>query len=110
MIVPKNVKSDSQVKRIILLSIYSKPNSRKKTLLLDYISDVFNVISKKHPEGTYWIIAGDTNELKLDAILSLSPQMQQVVEAPTHMKPPRLLDPLLTGLSKFYQTPETVRC
>ena len=53
MIVPKNVKSDSQVKRIILLSIYSKPNSRKKTLLLDYISDVFNVISKKHPEGTY---------------------------------------------------------
>ena len=40
-------------------------------------------MNKKFQEGTFWIIAGDTNDLKLDAILTLSPQMKQVVESPT---------------------------
>ena len=105
MIAPKLLKSDSCVKRIMLVSIYSKPNSRKKTALLDYLSDVYNVISKQYPEGTHWIIAGDSNDLKLDAILNLSPQLKQVVTLPTRLNPPRILDPIITTLSKYYQTP-----
>ena len=106
MIAPKKLSSDSKVKRIILMSIYSKPNSRKKRVLLDYISDVYNFMNKKFQEGTFWIIAGYTNDIKLDAILSLSPLMKQVVESPTRLNPPRLLDPIMTTLSKFYQKPE----
>ena len=105
MIAPKLFKSDSCVKRIILVSIYSKPNSRKKTVLLDYLSDVYNVICQQYPKGTHWIIAGDSNDLKLDAILNLSPQMKQVVTLPTRLNPPRILDPIMTTLSKYYQTP-----
>ena len=62
-------------------------------------------MSKKYPDGTFLILAGDTNDLKLDAILNLSPQMRQVVATPTRLDPPRLLDPIITTLSKFYQTP-----
>ena len=76
---------------------------------MDYISDVYNAMSKKYPKGTYWILAGDSNDLKLDSILNLSPQMKQVVDSPTRLKPPRLLDPIMTTLSKFYQTPECQR-
>ena len=78
-------------------------------MLLDYISDVYNAMSRKFSEGTYWIIAGDTNELKLDAILNLTPHMHQAVQSPTRLNPPRLLDPILTTLSKFYQIPECQR-
>ena len=83
MIAPKLFKSESNVKRIFLVSIYCKPNSRKKTALLDYLSDVYNVMNKQYSEGTHWIIAGESNDLKLDAVLNLSPQMKQVVNSPT---------------------------
>ena len=33
LITPKNVQNDSKIQRIVLGSIYSKPNSRKKRLL-----------------------------------------------------------------------------
>ena len=52
------------------------------------------------------MIAGDTNELKLYPILRLSPHMVQVVQSPTHLNPPRLLDPILTTLANYYQKPE----
>ena len=45
-------------------------------------------MSRQHPEGTHWIVAGDSNDLKLDAILNLSPQMKQVVTFPTRLNPP----------------------
>ena len=105
MIVPKYLPTDSGVKRILLTSIYSKPDSRKKTALLDYLSHVYNAMSKEYTEGTHWIIARDTNELKLDTILSLSPHMRQVVQSPTRLNPPRLLDPILTTMAKYYQVP-----
>ena len=105
MIAPKYLTSDSRIKRIFLVSIYSKPNSRKKTALFDYLSHVYNAMVKEYKEGTHWIIAGDTNELKLDPILSLSPNLKQVVQSPTRLNPPQLLDPIITTMSQFYQLP-----
>ena len=66
-------------------------------------------MSKKHPKGLHWIIAGDTNDLKLDSILNLSPHMIQVVETPTRLNPPRLSDHIITTLAKYYQIPECQR-
>ena len=92
-------------KKNVLGSVYSKPNSRKKTATLDHISDVFNQMSVKHQKGLHFIIAGDTNDLKLDAILQLSSKMKQVVTDFTRLNPPRILDPIITTLSNYYQKP-----
>ena len=86
--------------------MYSKPDSRNKTKLLDHISQAYNIISAKFQTGLHFILAGDTNDLKLDAILHLDPRMQQVVQGITQLNPPRMLDPILTTLRSFYQTPE----
>ena len=56
--------------------------------------------------GHFLIIAGDTNDLKLDAILSLSPNMNQIVQDWTRFNPPAVLDPVITTLSNYYQVPE----
>ena len=86
-------------------AVYVKPNSRKKTATLDHISDVYNQLGVKYQKGFYWIIAGDTNDLKLDMILNLSPNIKQMVTSFTRLNPPRILDTIITDLGKFYQTP-----
>ena len=53
--------------------------------------------------GLYFLIGADCNELKLDDILSLSPQLKQCVDKPTHND--SILDPIITDLHPFYQTP-----
>ena len=63
-------------------------------------------MSSKKDHGIHFILAGDTNDLKLNPIISLSPQMKQIVTKPTRQNPPRLLDPVLTTISNFYQLPE----
>ena len=106
LLTPKNVSSASKIQKIALCSLYCKPNSRTKTKLLDHISVAYNIISAKYQTGLHFIIAGDTNELKLDQILNLHPRMEQMVKGVTRLDPPRMLDPILTTLGSYYQTPE----
>ena len=103
---PKDVTHDSKIQKIACCSLYSKPDSRKKTLLLDHISDSFNILSMKYGRGLEFVIAGDTNDLKLEPILNLSPRFHQIVQDWTRMDPPALLDPILMTISKYYQVPE----
>ena len=107
MLIPKGVKPKSPVQRIICAAVYSKPNSRKKTLLLDHICDTYNLLSSQYSEGTHWIIAGDVNELKIDSILSLHHKMSQVVDFKTRPKSnsDKIHDPVITTLSSMYQKP-----
>ena len=105
LISPKNARNTSKIQNIALCSIYSKPDSRHKTKLLDHISFAYNVLSAKYQNGLHFILAGDTNELKLDSILHLNPRMQQLVQGPTRMNPPRMLEPILTTLGCYYQSP-----
>ena len=106
LLIPKQISNASKIQKIALCSLYSKPDSRNKTKLLDHISLAYNIISAKFQTGLHFIIAGDTNDLKLDSILHLDPKMQQVVQGITRLNPPRMLDPILTTLGPFYQTPE----
>ena len=85
LITPKDLANDSTIKRIAVCSLYCKPDSRKKSLLLDHISQAFNIISAKYKEGLHFIIAGDTNDLKLDNILNLSHNMRQLVSGMTRL-------------------------
>ena len=105
IISPKNITSNSRVQKIALCSFYSKPNSKAKSLLVDHINQAYNIISTKYPKGLHFIIAGDSNDLKLDNILNISPQLSQVVNSPTRLNPPAMLDPIITTLGCYYQTP-----
>ena len=85
--------------------MYSKPSSNRKTLTLDHISDAFNLLSTKYGRGLHFILAGDTNDLNLNPILSLTPNFNQIVKKWTRMDPPAILDPIITTLAHFYQEP-----
>ena len=105
LITPKQLSSSSIVRKIAVASVYCKPHSVKKTALLDHIAESYHFLCSKYPSGLYFILAGDTNELKLNPILNLSPNFKQVVSSPTRMDPPKMLDPIITTLSKYYQSP-----
>ena len=98
LLTPKNVTNASKIQKIALCSLYCKPDSRTKTKLLDHISYAYNLLSAKFPTGLHFILAGYTNELKLDSILQLNPRMHQVVRGFTRLNPPRMLDPIITTL------------
>ena len=106
VITPKNVNTASKIQKIVVGSVYCKPDSRKKSLLLDHIAQVYSQMNIKYKKGLYWIICGDTNDLKLDAILHLNSNFKQVVQNPTRLNPPKILDPIITSLADYYQLPE----
>ena len=107
LLTPKNVSHDSKIQRIVCCSIYSNPssNSKYKTLLLDHISDAFNIMSTKYSRGLHFILSGDLNHLNIDPILSLSPKFTQIVTDYTRLNPPAILDPIIMTLPHMYQTP-----
>ena len=73
ILTPKSIAVSSSVKKIAIASIYSKPSSKKKTLLLDHISETYHLLCSKFQSGLHFIMAGDTNDLKLEPILNLNP-------------------------------------
>ena len=79
LLTSNQISPTSIIKRIVVASIYSNPDSRKKTLLLDQIAETYHLLSSKYQDGLHFILAGDTNDLKLDPILNLSPNLKQVV-------------------------------
>ena len=111
LLTPKNISKDSTVKKIVVGAIYVKPNSRKKSATHDHLAEVYNTLNAKYGRGTYWIIAGDTNTLKLGPILALNHNLKNVVTKPTrinHKNPSKssTLDNIITDLHMFYQEPE----
>ena len=57
----------------------------------------------KYKKILHWIVAGDTNDIKLDVILQLSSEMKQLVMEVTQLNPPRILDPIIATLGRYYQ-------
>ena len=89
ILTPKGITKSSKIQRIAVCSFYSKPNSTSKTQLLDHIDQAFHIISSKYQRGLHFILAADSNELKLDSILSLSSQMKQMVKGFIRLNPPK---------------------
>ena len=85
LLTPKNVPKDSIIKKIFLVALYVKPGSKKKTVTTNHIAEVYNCLNTKYGKGTFWILAGDTNELKLGPILALSSKLKSVVKKPTRI-------------------------
>ena len=108
VLTPKNISQNSRIQKIVCCAIYSKPNSKTKTMLLDHISEAFNILSTKFKRGLHFIFAGDFNDFKVEPLLSLSPSLQQIVKDYTRLTPPAILDQIVTTLSHLYQTPQCV--
>ena len=107
LLTPLHTQSDSIIQKIVCASIYLPPGrpSQSHTLLLDHITDVFNILSSRYTKGLHWILAGDLNRMNLNPILALDAQFQQIVQDPTRLNPPAILDPILMTLSQYYQKP-----
>ena len=109
LLTPKQVTSSSKVQKIACAAIYSRTNSKHKSDLLDHISEAYNIISAKYGRGIHFCIAGDTNDLNLGPILSLSSNLVQIVNQPTRIDPKsgcaNILDPIIMSLSTYYQAP-----
>ena len=71
----------------------------KKTLLLDHIAESYHLLCSKYQRSLIFILAGETNDLKLDSILNLSPNIKQLATTTTGMNPPRILDHIITNAS-----------
>ena len=111
VLIPINATNTSRIQKIACCSFYCRPSSgsHAKSLLLDHISEVFQLLSVKYQKGLHFAIAGDANTLKLDAILSLSQNMSQIVTDYTRMNPPKILDPIITTMASYYLKPECLR-
>ena len=109
ILTPKNVTKESKIQKIACAAIYSKPGSKHKSDLLDHLSDAFNILSAKFGKGLHFCIAGDTNELNLQSILSLDSNFVQVVRKPTRIDSKTgkeaILDPVMMTFSQYYQEP-----
>ena len=112
LLTPKDVTNDSKIQKIACAAIYCKPGLKSKSDLLDHIAESYHFFSTKYGRGLHFILAGDTNELKLDSILALSPSLVQVVQKPTRIDPitgsQKILDPIIMTLSTYYQEPQTL--
>ena len=90
--------------------MYCKPGSKTKSDLVDHISEACTILSTKYEKGLHFIIAGDTNDLNLAPILSLSPNLAQIVNKPTRVDHvtgvESILDPVITTLRSYYQVPK----
>ena len=101
---PKNVTHTSTIKKIIVCAFYYQgPKSKVKNLLLDHLSHSFHLLTAKYGDGVHFILCGDANKLDLTSVLSLSPQMRQLVVSPTRGKD--IVDPIISTLGLWYQTP-----
>ena len=110
LLTPKSISNDSVVKHIVLGAVYVRPSKPNKSLLYDHIAEVYNVLNAKYGKGLFWCIAGDTNQLKLDPILHLNPNLRSVVTKPTRIntknpKKSSILDNIITDLHQWYQEP-----
>ena len=105
---PKQTNPQSKIKYIAVASFYYRgPKSTKKDELFDHIAESFHLLSSRYGQDIQFLIMGDANRLNLSPITNLSPRMKQEVKVPTRLNPPAILDPILTTLGKWYQSPVT---
>ena len=94
-----------KITKIILCSFYCPPRSKKKSILIDHISTVLNILKTEHPNAAT-IIAGDKNDLDETGILAIDPALVQIVRKPTRKD--KVLSIVITDLQRFYIEPKIV--
>ena len=99
---PKDLNSPQFV--IILCAVYSPPNSRKKSKMIDFISSTYHHLKSSRYSSAFFALGGDINDLKTQLLLNISPKFKQVVTLPTRGS--KTLSVIVTDLWEHYQDPE----
>ena len=86
----KSKHKDAKNLTIITIAVYSPPRSRKKTRLLDFISETYQSLKLKYPDA-YLLFGGDVNDLKWEEVEKLNPQLRQCVTKATRKEKTCLL-------------------
>ena len=111
VIVPKNLelvwvkiipKFKCLFKVFIVCGLYSKPNSKTKSLTNDHIAETFHFLKSKYNSVKFFIL-GDFNDFKPDTILKQSPQLRQLVHYNTCGN--NILDLIITDCHTHYHPP-----
>ena len=99
------IEPTGQIRKIILCSFYSPPNSRKNNALIDHISVTYNSLKIQHPDaGT--LICGDKNNLDENKILALDPNFSQIVSKNTRKN--KILSIIITDLQSYFHVPNII--
>ena len=110
LLTQKNVNQSSKNQHIVCAAINSKPGSRKKSELLDHISLALNILNVKYGRGPHFVLAGDTNELRLKPILDMTSNLVQIVNKPTRTYKftgnTAMFNLVIMTMSQYYQEPE----
>ena len=91
--------------KILVMSFYSPPNSKKITDLLDHMTTNLHHLRAVHPTAGV-IIGGDRNNISIERLFAIDPSLKQIVNSPTlNLK---ILDVILTNIPNLYQLPMVV--
>ena len=99
---PKN--PTGRVTKFICCSFYSPPRSTSRNKLAEFIVDTVGRLRVEHP-GSRVLMAGDRNDLKVEAITSLDPTLKQLVKGFSNKKGDKVLDVILTDSHDILQEP-----
>ena len=108
LLTPRNKQTGSKIKNIAVASVYYSSTQTRKSDFLDHIAQSYNLLCAKYGSDLKFIIAGDLNKLKIGPILSLSPDLHQVVQIPTRRNPDAILDQIITNLQMYFHPPSTL--
>ena len=108
LITPKNLPANSRIKHIAVASIYYSSKQTRKNDFLDHIAQSYNTLCAKYGNNLGIVIAGDYNQLNVQPLLNLSPDLKQVVTSITRLNPDAILDKIITNLHSYYLVPTTL--
>ena len=99
---PKN--PTGKVSNFICCSFYSPPRSTVRNKLAEFLVATVGKLRGEHP-GARVLMAGDRNDMKIDAITNLDPTLKQMVKNYTNKKGDKVLDVILTDCQNLLQEP-----
>ena len=108
LLTPKRKLMNTRISRIVVASLYYSSTLTKKSELIDHISETYHFLCAKFGSDTKFIIGGDVNRLNISSILTLSPDLKQVVNCPTRRNPDATLDVIISNLSSLYHPPRSL--
>ena len=102
LVKPKN--PSGKVSSFICCSFYSPPRSTSRNKLAEFLVATLGRLRGEHP-GSRVLMAGDRNDLRVEAITSLDPTLKQLVKEFTNKKGDKILDVILTDSHDILQEP-----
>ena len=102
LVKPRN--PTGKVSKWICCSFYSPPRSPQRNKLAEFLVDTLGRLRQEHP-GSRVILAGDRNDLRVQAITDLDPTLKQLVNFFTNKKGDKVLDVIFTDSYDLLQEP-----